>query len=141
MISLDVFNGYVMCVQDDSDRFYWIEPGEIVIDPLNFATAERLPDAVNQVRAIGDEFWLFGEKSIEPWRATGDGEAPFQRIEGRRFDHGVFDGTAVQMKGQAVICVSDEGTVYRIAGTEAPISDPSIAERTRNAIFNALENG
>jgi hypothetical protein len=138
MRSLDVFNSYVICVQINSDRFYWIQPGAIIIDPLDFATAERLPDAVNQVRAIGDEFWLFGDKSIEPWRATGDGAAPFQRIEGRRFDHGVFDGTAVQMKGQAVICVSDEGTVYQISGTEQPISDPSVAERTRDAILTAL---
>lgn len=141
MNSLDVFNGYIICVQVQSDRFYWINPGETTIDPLNFATAERLPDAVSQVRAIGDEFWLLGEKSIEPWRATGDADAPFQRIEGRRFDHGIFDGTAVQMKGASVICVSDEGTVYQIAGTEQPISDPSISERTRDAIFNALENG
>lgn len=138
MISLDVFNGYTMCVQNNSDRFYWIDPGAIVIDPLDFATAERLPDAVSQVRAIGDEFWLFGYKSIEPWRATGDALAPFQRIEGRRFDHGVFDGTAVQVKGTAVVCVADEGTVYRIAGTETPISDPSVAERTRDAILTAL---
>jgi hypothetical protein len=141
MISLDVFNGYVMCVQNNSDRFYWIEPGEITIDPLNFATAERLPDAVNQIRAIGDEFWLFGDKSIEPWRATGDGDAPFQRIEGRRFDFGVFAGTAVQMKGTGVICISDEGMAKQISGTEMTISDPSVAERTRNAIFAALEAG
>lgn len=141
MVSLDVFNGYIMCVQDNSDRFYWIQPGAIVIDPLDFATAERLPDAVRQVRAIGDEFWLLGDKSIEPWRATGDGDAPFQRIEGRRFDHGIFDGTAVQMKGASVICVSDEGTVYAIAGTEQAISDPSVSERTRDAIFAALSAG
>ena len=138
MISLDVFNGYIICVQDNSDRFYWTQPGAIIIDPLDFATAERLPDAASQVRAIGDEFWIFGYKSIEPFRATGDATAPFQRIEGRRFDHGVFDGTAVQMKGASVICVSDEGTVYEISGTEQPISDPSVAERTRDAILAAL---
>src|SRR5689334_11953841 len=31
MISLDMFNGYILCVQNDSDRFYWIEPGAITI--------------------------------------------------------------------------------------------------------------
>ena len=39
---------------DKNGRFYWIEPGEHVIDPLNFATAERLPDPVLSVRAVGD---------------------------------------------------------------------------------------
>ena len=141
MVSLDVFDTYVMCVQNNSDRFYWINPGELTIDPLNFATAERLPDAVLQVRAVGDEFWLLGEKSIEPWRATGDPDAPFQRIEGRRFDFGIFDGTAVRLPDSSVIAVSDQGTVYNIAGQPVPISDPSVAESVRDAIFAAIEAG
>lgn len=138
MVSLDVFNSYVMCVRNNSDRFYWINPGELTIDPLNFATAERLPDAVLQVRAVGDEFWLLGEKSIEPWRATGDSDAPFQRIEGRRFDFGIFDGTAVRLSDSSIICVADQGTVNNIAGQPTQISDPSVAERTRDAILAAL---
>lgn len=141
IISLDVFNGYVLCVQNDSDRFYWIQPGAIVIDPLDFATAERLPDKVFQVRVVGDEFWLLGESSIEVWRATGDELAPFQRIEGRAFNFGIFDGTAVRMSNTSVIVVADDGTVQEIAGVPQPISDPSVAERTRNAILAAKEAG
>jgi hypothetical protein len=141
MISLDVFNGYILCVQNDSDRFYWIQPGAIVIDPLDFATAERFPDKILQVRVVGDEFWLLGERSIEVWRATGDGDAPFQRIEGRAFNFGIFGGTGVRLKDTSVICVGDDGTVYNIAGNPTPISNPSIAERTRDAIFAAREAG
>lgn len=141
MVSLDIFNSYVLCVQNNSDRFYWIQPGAIIIDPLDFATAERLPDAVFQVRAVGDEFWLLGEKSIEPWRATGDGAAPFQRIEGRRFDFGIFSGTAVRMKDTSVIVVADDGAVYDIAGTPSLVSSPGVAERTRDAILVAREAG
>lgn len=138
IISLDVFNGYVLCVQNNSDRFYWIQPSEVVIDPLDFATAERFPDKILQVRVVGDEFWLLGERSIEVWRATGDGDAPFQRIDGRAFNFGIFDGTAVRLKDTSVICVADDGTVFNIAGTPTPISNPSVAERTRDAILTAL---
>jgi hypothetical protein len=141
MVSIDVFNGYVLCVQADSDRFYWIQPGAITIDGLDFATAERFPDKILQVRVVGDEFWLLGEKSIEVWRATGDGDAPFQRIEGRAFNFGIFGGTGVRLKDTSVICVADDGTVMNIAGVPIPISNPSVAERTRNAIFTAKENG
>jgi hypothetical protein len=141
MVSLDVFNEYVLCVQSESDRFYWIEPGEVTIDPINFATAERFPDKILQVRTVGDEFWLLGEKSIEVWRATGDGEAPFQRIDGRAFNFGIFDGTAVRLKDTSIICVADDGTVFNIAGVPVPISNPSIAERTRIAIKSAKEAG
>jgi hypothetical protein len=139
-ISLDVFNDYVLCVQANSDRFYWIQPEEVTIDPLDFATAERFPDKILQVRVVGDEFWLLGEKSIEVWRATGDGDAPFQRIDGRAFNFGIFSGTSVRMKDTSVICIADDGTVFNIAGVPTPISNPSVAERTRNAILSELEN-
>jgi hypothetical protein len=140
MISLDVFNGYVLCVQSDSDRFYWIQPGAIIIDPLDFATAERFPDKILQVRVVGDEFWLLGEKSIEVWRATGDGDAPFQRIEGRAYNFGVFGGTGVRMKDTSVMLVAHDGTVFGVAGTPTAISNPSIAEQTRDAIKTAIDN-
>lgn len=141
IISLDVFNDYVLCVQNNSDKFYWIQPGATTIDPLDFATAERFPDKIFQVRVVGDEFWLLGESSIEVWRATGDGDAPFQRIEGRAFNFGIFDGTAVRMTDTSVICVAGDGTVYQIAGNPTPIGDPSISERTRDAILDAKVAG
>jgi hypothetical protein len=140
-ISLDVFNGYVLCVQNDSDKFYWIQPGALTIDDLDFATAEKLPDRVLQVRTVGDEFWLLGEKTIEVWRATGDGDAPFQRIEARRYDFGIFGGSAIQMEDTSVNVVAGSGTVLNIAGTPSPISTTSVAERTRNAIKTAIEEG
>lgn len=138
MISLDVFNEYVLCVQNNSDRIYWIEPGAIVIDPLDFFTAERKPDQALQVRTVGDEFWALGENTIEPHRATGDGAAPFQRIEGRSFNFGIFGGTAVRTKDTSVVCIGHDGTVFDIAGVPQPVSDPSVAERTRDAILAAL---
>jgi hypothetical protein len=140
MISLDVFNGYVLCVQSDSDRFYWIQPGAIIIDPLDFATAERFPDKILQVRVVGDEFWLLGEKSIEVWRATGDGDAPFSRIEGRAFNFGVFGGTGVRMKDTSVMLCAHDGTVFNVAGNPSPVSNPSVAERTRDAIRTSIDN-
>lgn len=141
IVSLDVFNGYVLCVQNNSDKFYWIQPGATVIDPLDFASAERFPDKIWQVRVVGDEFWLLGENSIEVWRATGDGDAPFQRIDGRAFNFGIFDGTTVRLKDTSIICVAHDGTVFNIGGVPIPISNPSVAERTRDAIIAAKEAG
>lgn len=135
--SIDTFNDYILCVQANSDRFYWIQPEATTMSALDFATAERFPDKVLQIRVVGDEFWLFGEKSIEVWRATGDGAAPFQRIDGRAFNFGVHGGTGVRMKDTSVIMVADDGTVFDIAGSPKPISNPGIAEQTRNAILTS----
>lgn len=139
-VSLDVFNGFVLCVQANSDRFYWIQPSATEIDPLDFATAERFPDKILQVRVVGDEFWLLGEKSIEVWRATGDGDAPFQRIEGRAFNFGIFGGTGVRLKDTSVTLLAADGTAISVAGTPTNIGNPSVAERTRNAIKNSIDN-
>ena len=38
------------------------------------------------------------------------------------------------MKNTSVLVVANDGTVFQIAGVPLPISNPSIAERTRDAI-------
>lgn len=132
-VSLDSINHYVIVVQGQSQRCYWINPGEIVIDPLNFFEAERSPDWLLQVRTVGDQFWLMGRKTTEVWRHTGNVLAPFQRIEGRLFDRGIWGGTAVKIKN-SVIVVGNDGHVYDVQGGPEPISNPGIAELIRDAI-------
>jgi hypothetical protein len=136
--SIDVFNGYVLAAVAGSDRFYWLQPGSLQFQALDFATAEHFPDKIIQVRVVGDEFWQLGEKSVEVWRATGTGSAPFQRIEGRAFNFGIYGGTAVRMKDTSVVLVADDGTVFDIRGMPRTISTPAIAEKTRNAILATL---
>jgi hypothetical protein len=64
IISLGYIASYVVAIPAQGEgingQFFWIEPGETTIDPLNFATAERAPDPVSQVRVFGDQFWLPG---------------------------------------------------------------------------------
>lgn len=132
-VSLDYINGYIIVVIAESQRCYWINPGEIVVDPLNFFEAERLPDELFQVRTVGDQFWLLGQKTTEVWRHTGNSLAPFQRIEGRLFDRGVWGGTAVKIKDD-VIVVGNDGMVYRVGGAPKQISNPGVAEIIRDAI-------
>lgn len=133
VVSLDIINGYIIVVVADSQRCYWINPGEFIIDPLNFFEAERSPDWLYQVRTVGDQFWLLGAATTEVWRHTGNALAPFQRIEGRLFDNGVWGGTAVKIK-QDVVVVGNDGHVYRVGGAPEPVSNPGIAEMIRDAM-------
>lgn len=136
--SIDVYDEYLIASVAGSDRFYWLQPGSLQFQPLDFATAERFPDKILQVRTVGDEFWLLGESSIEVWQATGDGSAPFQRASGRVYNFGIWGGTAVRMKDTSVVVVAQDGTVFSIRGVPETISTPAIAEQTRNAIYSAL---
>lgn len=138
--SIDVLLDYIFCtvasvgtVGDAAGRFYWIEPGEVTIDPLNFATAESKPDIVRQCRAIGDQIWMLGDLSTEPWYLTGDAAAPVAPVQGRPFDRGFWPGTVLRIN-EEVIGIGRDGRVYSIKGAPEPISEPGIEERILNAI-------
>lgn len=130
--------GYVIVVpasrQGFKGRFFWIEPGETFIQPLNFATAERSPDPVFSVRTVGDQFWLLGKDSIETWYPTGDVLTPFVRQQGQVFDNGIIEGTDTQIR-DTVILADAAGVVYVLTGGgPRRVSDNSIEERIRLAL-------
>jgi hypothetical protein len=131
--------GYIIVVPSSvtpgfKGRFFWIEPGETFIRPLNFATAERAPDPLRGVRVVGDQIWLLGANTTEVWYATGDFETPFIRTQGSVFDRGIVEGTDVQIKDSVVVTDTD-GAVYVITGGGPQrVSNPSIEERIRLAL-------
>jgi hypothetical protein len=137
MISVVTINSYVICVpaqgEEVNGRFYWIQPGEITIDALDFATAERSPDPILQALVYSDMFWLCGLATTEPWVFTGDPAAPVQRFSGILFDRGTWEGTAVQVK-DSLILTDPDGAVFQIKGGLKRISTPAIEERIRKAI-------
>jgi hypothetical protein len=136
----DTIAGFVVVVVaqgfNRNGRFYWIQPGESVIDPLDFATAERSPDPLYSVCTLGDAFWLFGASTTEIWYPTGDGDAPFQRIQGRLFDRGIWGGTAIKI-GDEMIVTDRDGVVWRIGKGIERVSNNGVEQRIREAM--ALE--
>jgi hypothetical protein len=140
IISVGYIASYVVAVpaqgQGINGRFYWIEPGETTIDPLNFATAERAPDPISGVVVFGDQFWLPGVITTEPWYFTGDFLSPVLRQQGVVFDRGAWQGTGVQVKDSMII-VGADGSVFDISGGITKISRPDIEERIRKAIAAA----
>lgn len=137
VIGLAYIASYVVVVpaqgQNINGRFYWIAPGETTIDPLDFATAERAPDPISGVVVFGDQFWLPGSNTTEPWYFTGNIDQPVLRMQGVVFDRGAWEGTAVQVKDSMII-VDNEGGVFQIQGGAKRISRPDVEERIREAI-------
>jgi hypothetical protein len=131
--------GYIIVVPSSvapgfKGRFFWIEPGETFIRPLNFATAEQSPDTLRGVRVVGDQIWLLGANTTEVWYPTGDFETPFLRTQGSVFDRGIVEGTDVQIK-DSVIVTDTDGAVYALTGGGPQrVSNPSIEERIRLAL-------
>lgn len=137
ILSVGYSASYVVCVpvqgQDINGRFYYIDPGETTIDPVNFATAERAPDPISGVVVFGDQFWLPGVKTTEPWYFSGNPDTPVLRMQGVVFDRGSWEGTAVQVK-DCMIIVDSEGAVFKVKDGLQRISRPDIEEQIREAI-------
>ena len=132
-----MISSYVIVLPVQSDgyqgRFYWIQPGETTVDPLDFATAERSPDGVYGIQVFGDQFWLPGASTTEVWYFTGNDDSPVLRLQGVTFDRGTWEGTALQVK-ESMIIVDNDGGVFQIAGGLKRISRPDIEERVREAL-------
>lgn len=133
MSSVDYIEGYFIFARAQSQAFYWTAIGNITVDPLDFASAERSPDILVAVRVLSDEVWLFGEASVEVWVPTGDGTLPFERVNGRVFDRGCINRATVARLDDSLFWVGSDHVVYRAQGVPGRISTNSIEERIRDA--------
>lgn len=138
VLDVAVSNSYVLVVPVQEGeyigRFYWIPPGEVSIDPLDFATAERSPDAIYGVCVFGDQFWLPGESTTEVYYFTGDSDSPVARLQGVVLDRGSWQDTAMTLH-ESMVMVDADGGVFQIQGSSPKrISSPAIEEQVRLAI-------
>lgn len=139
--ALATVSGYVTVSVGNTQKFYWLNPGTVKIDPLNFAEKESNPDNILDMLTVGDQVLITGDGSAENWYATGNFDAPFAPIEGRVYARGVIEGTPVVVN-DGVILVGNDGIVYQIgykSGGEAQwgvhrISNHAIEERVRTQL-------
>ena len=129
-ISIETINSYLI-IFCSTGRFYWLEPGTSVVDPLNFATAESSPDGGVAVTRLIDELFFGGTVSIEPWQPSGDLDAPFQKAGGRQFERGVLARDTMRRFDNSIVWVGEDLIVYRVGSVPTRISDHGIEERLR----------
>lgn len=129
---IDQLDGYALVLLPNG-RFYWIVPGASTIDPLNYATAESLPDGARAIRRLGDEFVIHGTQGAEIWQATGDPDAPFQRATGRGYEKGCLYRDTVVRFDNTLVWVTDQYEVCRASAVPQVISDPALSDRIRRA--------
>lgn len=137
-LAVSSVSSYVLVSVANSQKFYWLNPGETIIDPLNFASKESNPDNITDMLTVGDQVLIAGNGSLENWYASGNFSAPFVPQEGRVFVRGVTPGTMVNLNDAAVF-VGNDGVVYEVGYTFGDtvqygvkrISDHGIEERIR----------
>lgn len=129
-------NTFILTVTG-TQRFYWINPGETDPDPLNFASAERLPDDILSVEILMDEIWFLGPEGPEVWGTTTDPDIPFQRINGRVYAEGcASEHTVVNTVANDLPClvwVTATRAVVLAQGSVSKISTGSEEELLKTA--------
>jgi hypothetical protein len=127
--SVAFINGYFLAARADSQRFYWsgILDGS-TWDPLDYASAERAPDNIVAIWIVSDDVWIFGEVTTEVWISTGDGEVPFQRVEGRLYDQGCLSRDTIAKMDNSIFWVGHDFKVYRGDSQPLRVSDHGVEE-------------
>lgn len=134
-VSLATLKSHVIVALGNTDRFYWVNPGDITIDALSFATAESQPDDVLSVQTVGDTLMFVGENTTEVWYPTGNPDAPFAPVAGRVYDRGAIAGSVVNVNG-TVFLVGTDNIVYSIGGQAQRVSTHAIEETIRKHLEN-----
>lgn len=123
--SVDFVAQQTVITEPNGRRFQWTDVADpLVIDPLNFATAEGQDDNIIRGMVIAGNQWLFKEKSTEIWYPTGDG---FERISGGVIDIGLKSYGLIARLDNAAVFVGDDGIVYLTSGAGLqPVSTSAV---------------
>ncbi|WP_016744385.1 hypothetical protein [Rhizorhabdus wittichii] len=124
--SVRYINGFFLISVADTQLFYWILPGADDPDPLDFASAERMPDAIKSIAISGDTIWFLGAEGEEVWIGTADPDAPFQRVTGRVSNYGCADIGSVVEINTIIFWVTAAHQIAAGSGPPQIVSDDAI---------------
>ena len=133
--SVDTLKTHVLCAHGKTGRVYWVKPGAVIIEALDFATEESQPDDVLDIMIVGDTAMFVGENSTEVWYPTGLLDAPFAPVSGRVYDKGAIEGSVVNVNG-TVFLVGTDNIVYAISGKANRVSSHGVEETIRKHLGN-----
>lgn len=94
------------------------------INALNYATAESDADLLLRVYTFNQVAFMMGEKTIEPWYNSGQGNPPFDRYEGAQINVGLGAIHSVANDDDSVYFLGDDFQVYVMRGGASSVIAP-----------------
>lgn len=115
--TLAYLGGYGVFNDAGTGQFYWTGLNDFsTVDALDFATAERAPDAIERVYVDHNELWLFGAATTEVWQLSGGSDSPFTPLGNAQLERGLAASYSVASEDNTVFFLGEDGIVYRADG-------------------------
>lgn len=139
-------NTRFLYARKDAHSVYWSAQHDgRDIDELDFFSAESRPDELYELVGVGDEAWLVGSETVEPWQPSGAADPPFIRSQGRLYRKGALASGCSEEVDNTLLWVGNDRIVYRGAEVPQRISDHGIEERIAGSsdvsVFRFLYQG
>lgn len=113
-------DGYFIFNEKQSGRFYISELNSVLIDGLDFASAEGNPDNIISILSDHRDLWIFGTQTTEVFFNSGNADFPFERVNGAFIEHGCAATFSVAKMNNHVFWLSQDdkgnGLVYMARG-------------------------
>jgi hypothetical protein len=111
------------------------------IDPLDFFSAERVPDNLVAIVPVYGELLLMGTESGEMWQSAG-GDAGFQRNDGAYIEYGCAAAFSLQLAGGSCLWLArrpfGQASVMQLQGYQAKaVSTRAVEERFQGRDLSA----
>lgn len=132
---VEILNSFLIFNKPGTQQFYITGALDLTLDPLDFASAESVPDVLLRQIKDHNEIWFFGTESIEVFGAS-TAIFPFERISGATMETGCAAANSVcKMDNSLFWLGSDErgdGMVWRANGYQpGRISTHALEEEMR----------
>lgn len=100
-----------------------------IVNPLDTATTEAYPDDILRVVVFKDIVVFFGADGIDPWWNSGQGNPPFDPVQGLNRPYGLAGRLAVDTTDEFLYFVDDQRTPRRLVGAQVNnIGNPALAQ-------------
>lgn len=132
-------DGYFLTFEADTGKFYISALNDGTSwGALDFTTVESSPDSLVSLISDNGNVWLFGNRSTEVYRNTGNAAFPFERIPGAIIQTGCAASFTVQKFDNTIAWLGvdeqGQGVVWKTEGYQARrLSTQAIESRIASA--------
>lgn len=132
--SIVYLRGFWLSVRTATQLVYYLLPGDTVWDPLQFISAESLPDKMVAIGLIGEQLAFLGESTLEIWALTATSTPPAEPYGGLNFvGKGCLNRSTLANLDNGLVWVGSDGVVYVCrGGVPQRISTFGVEERIKS---------